>query len=127
MKLILQITAGILIAVALLAGAVHYSGQQQLHEVEQQLAQINAANQAKQQAARQAEMDRLNAVAQQRAREAQARADKATRETEKERAWQAYFRPSPRCASPGDEWAEQVECSNEYMRARAAWEKTYVP
>lgn len=38
-------------------------------------------------------------------------------EQQKQAAWSVYFKPSPSCEHPPD-WAAQVECGNQFMRAK---------
>jgi hypothetical protein len=45
-------------------------------------------------------------------------------EKRKERAWAAFFKPDDNCEHPV-EWADQVECGNQYIRAKKAFEKQW--
>lgn len=48
----------------------------------------------------------------------------AAEEKRRERAWQQFFKPDDSCEHPAD-WAEQVECGNQYIRARKAFDKLW--
>jgi hypothetical protein len=45
-------------------------------------------------------------------------------EKRKERAWTEFYKPDDSCEHPSD-WAEQVECGNQYIRARRAFDKVW--
>ena len=70
-------------------------------------------------AAEQAEQRRQQA---QRALEAQVTADAAAKR--KSQAWAAYYKAPKSCDDPPT-WAAQVECGNEYIRAKRAFEKEW--
>jgi hypothetical protein len=45
-------------------------------------------------------------------------------EKRKERAWAEFYKADDSCEHPSD-WAEQVECGNQYIRARKAFDKLW--
>lgn len=119
-----------------LAGYLIRDGQNKADQkaVEQVLRSMSEEAQRKNaQARREAAMQKAaaEAAAEARAREEQRRhaaAAQARRAAEaRERAWAAHYKPPRECENPGDDWNAQVECANHYMRARKAFDASYVP
>ena len=109
------------IAVRVAAKAAQELVQQSQQEMQEQLernaskrrAQVEAQRVAKerkaaaelakrQEAARQARLEQVNAEA-------------------KQQAWRNFYKPSPKCTDPPD-WDTQVECGNAHMRAQKEFE-----
>jgi Tfp pilus assembly protein PilV len=124
-KLALSIAAGILIAslvmflgrlalISLAANTIADSTTEALQALEA-TNQKRAAEIRRQQYARDlaTRNQKLQEIAQQRATAAISAA--------KERAWAAYFSPAATCTNPPN-WKAQLECGNQYMRAKAKFE-----
>lgn len=70
------------------------------------------------------EAKRSRAAAQKAAAAAAAQHAAVALEKRKERAWAEFFKPDDNCEHP-TEWADQVECGNQYIRAKKAFEKQW--
>lgn len=135
----LAVKIGVAVFIAIVAAAAirwayaYWVMKQVSESFQNSVVQMQAANQAKLAEIREREQIRLQQIAQARAYELeQQRRVQLENELQqqrqrelmiaKENAWKAFFKPKAECDNPRSN-QEFVECGNDYMRAKARFEK----